>query len=673
MPHKAQDEIQALTRQLNDWSHAYHVEDDPKVPDSVYDATLRKLADLENAHPEFRQPDSPTLRVGRPARSQFTKHTHLAPMLSLANAFSIEDVEAFFDRARRILKEPEREFECVIEEKMDGLAMSLTYTKGVLTIAATRGDGEVGEEVTDNVRTLGEVPLRLRPTKQKLPDVIEVRGEVYMDHTGFHQLNARLEAEGTKVFANPRNAAAGSLRLLDPKITASRPLRFFAYQIVGPELDQSKTLALLGELGFKVNPGHVLVKSLDDIRKLVEKYEGIRAAGSHPYDIDGLVIKINDRETVRALGAIANSPRSALAFKLSPLEALTVIEDIGIQVGRTGVLTPVAWLKEVLVSGVKVTRATLHNEDQIRVKDVRIGDTVWVRRAGDVIPEVVRVDVEKRPKNSKPFEMPTRCPVCEAKVERVKSALVCPNPACPAKTIERIRHFCSRHAMDIRGLGDQLIEKLFSLKFIARIPDLYRLHERRAELVEIEGLGEKSIDKMLQAVEESKKRSSARFLFGLGVDLIGEKTAEDLLAFTGSIDRLFSMTEDELLEIPQVGPETVVSIRRAGADPAFRKELDELRRLGLREAFRAEEPKRADAPATGPLGGQIFVITGTLSQPRDYYRDLLKSHGATVTDSVSKNTTYLLAGEKAGSKLKKAEQLGVTVLSENDLKKLLPN
>ena len=668
MSHKPLEQIRTLIRQINDWAYAYYVQDDPKVPDAEYDAALNKLRVLEEKHPELREPDSPLLRVGGEARKGFTKHKHMAPMLSLANAYSLEDVQSFFERAQRILGTESSELTCTVEEKMDGLAMSLTYVDGLLTVGATRGDGEVGEDVTDNIRTVAEVPLKLRTT-QGLPQKIEVRGEIYMDHKGFKKLNERLEKAGQKLFANPRNAAAGSLRLLDPKTTAERPLRFFAYQLVGWEKDQSEVLKELPTLGFRVNPRHYKVSTPSEIEKLVTDYEKIRKENSLPYDIDGLVFKVDDRKSANELGFIANSPRSAVAYKLSPMEALTTVDAIEIQVGRTGAMTPVAHLQEVFLSGVWVSRATLHNEEQIRVKDVRKGDTVWVRRAGDVIPEILRVDLEKRPKDSQPFQMPTECPVCHTATVREKSAVLCPNAHCPAKSVERIRHFCSRHAMDVRGLGDEIINRLYELGYLKSVSDLYRLKNKRPELVELEGLGEKSIDKILEAIETSKSQSPARLLFGLGIDLIGEKTAEDLIGSAGSIDKLFSLSEEQLTELREVGPETASTVRRAAEDPVLQAELKALKSLGVKEGFK--EIEISQGAKDGPLAGKTFVITGTLSQSRDHFRDLLKSLGANVTDAVSKSTDYLLAGEKAGSKLKKAEKLEVPIIGEAELAKLL--
>lgn len=699
MPHKSRKSLSERVRQLSDdlraWSLAYHVEDDPVVPDAVYDEALRELQKIEEEDPTLRAPDSPTLRVGAPARESLSKHRHLRPMLSLANGFSADEVRDFFKRAARALGEKDvltaldeggdAIDPTIVEEKMDGLAMSLTYEHGVLTRATTRGDGEVGEDVTDNVRTIRDrrrskellrgVPLSFDPKlAPDLDPIVEVRGEVFIDHADFARLNEELAAEGTKPFANPRNGAAGSVRLLDSRITGRRPLRFFAYQIIGAtkvfQFDQREALALLQKLGFPVNPNFKLINKISDFEALIERYTRLRQTGELGYDIDGLVLKIDSAERQAKLGAIANSPRWALAYKLPAMEALTVVEKIDVQVGRTGALTPVAHLTPVNLSGVVVSRATLHNQDQIDAKDVRVGDTVWVRRAGDVIPEVLKVDLSKRPAKSKPYRLPTECPVCGTAVVQEKSAVICPSSTCPAKTVERLRHFCSRRAMDVRGLGDQWIEEFFKRGWLKRVSDLYRLKKHEAELRDTEGLGDKSVDKMLAAIESSKAQTPARLLFGLGIDLIGETTAEELINATGGIRKLFALSEEELIELPNVGPETVRTLQRALADKDLQREIDDLEKLGVSGPFEEVEITKG-AVAEGPLSGQVFVITGTLSQSRDEIRDALKALGATVTDSVSKKTNYLVAGEKAGSKLKKAEQLGVRVLGQSDLNELL--
>lgn len=709
MAHKALIKIHELKKKIDQWAHAYYVDDDPIVPDQKYDLAFRELQELETAHPEFRSPDSPTLRVGAAPREGFTKYRHKIPMLSLANGFSGDDVDDWVQKARRYLKDDSVElFPIVIEEKMDGLAMSLTYERSktqsdeiFLTRATTRGDGVQGEDVTDNARTIRDVPLGLKKTSkdfgklfEALPDMFEVRGEVYLGLDGFEKLNESFAKKGQKLAANPRNAAAGSLRLLDSKIVAERPLRFFAYQIAGLKISQSETLNLLSSLGFKVNPNWKSVKSLEDIQLLIEGYQNYRKSldvkdlpfkvkhtakglNSLPYDIDGLVLKIDNAEAVEKLGNIANSPRWALAYKLPAIEAQSHVDSIEVQVGRTGTITPVAYLRPTNVGGVVVSRATLHNEEQIRLKDVRVGDTVWIRRAGDVIPEVVRVELEARPKNSKPYEMPTHCPACENALVREKSFLVCANRLCPAKGIERIKHFASRHAMDIRGLGEHSIEKYWEMGILKNLPDIYRLHTHEDQLKVMEGLGEKSVTKLLKAIEDSKEQTAEKFLFGLGIELVGENTAEELLAqpqVGGSLDKLLSLSEDELVELPKVGPETARSLHRASKDADFKREIKELRKLGLEGLFKEpEEANEQSSLDTGdmPLLGYTLVITGSLDRSRDDIKKDLKALGAKITDSISKNTSFLIAGEAAGSKLTKAEKLGVKVLGQDELDQML--
>ncbi len=663
--------IRELTNLLNEWAHSYYVLDDPKVPDAEYDRLYRELENLEANHPEFRVADSPTLRVGAAPREGFQKHRHIVPMLSLANAFQWEDLPAFENRARRLLNE-DAHFSYMVEEKLDGLALSLTYHKGVLEVAATRGDGEMGEVVTENARTLHDIPLQLQNfDEEKFPDRFEIRGEIYMELEAFEKLNAALEKESKKLFANPRNAAAGSMRLLDSKLVAKRPLRLFAYQITGTDLNQDECFEQLKSWGFRTNPFNQHVKTLNEIQPIIARYESERKAGKfRKFDIDGLVVKINERAICQKIGSIANSPRWAVAYKLAPMEAETLLEKIDIQVGRTGVLTPVAHLKAVKVAGVIVSRATLHNEDQIRIKDVREGDHVWVRRAGDVIPEVVRVNLDLRATNSKPYQMPTNCPECGSKVKSDKSAIYCPNLQCPAKVIERIKHFASRGAMDIRGLGDQWIETFFEKKLLRDLPDIYRLRDKKTAVLELEKMGEKSLSNMLKSIENSKIQNPARFLYGLGIDLIGETTAENLLSEAGTIEKLFSMTEDELLQLHDVGPETARTVAAAGKDPNLRKEIEELQSLGL-DQFTRGAPKAQNQVGGQPLKGLTIVITGSLSRPRPEIKSDLKALGAAVTDAVSAKTDYLVAGEAAGSKLRKAQELGVRVLGENELGLLL--
>ncbi len=724
MAHKGHEQnrqlIQQLIEQLNEWAHAYYVDDNPQVPDAVYDEKLRELAELESKNPEDKFPNSPTLRVGADARSNLVKHTHIVPMLSLSNTFSLGDVENWFSRNQKILEKADyhpKKLPFVVEEKLDGLALSVTYEYAdasktyVLTKGATRGNGDEGELITENVRTLYDVPLSLDSSKvakflapllkNSRPAPIEVRGEVYIEHKGFEKLNESLARADQKLFANPRNAAAGSLRLLDSRVVATRPLRFFAYQIVSgsknsknSELNwsQAETLTNLKSLGFRVNPNWVSIYSLEELEKRIEDYKILRkkiGANALDYDIDGLVIKIDDAKAVEILGTIANSPRWATAYKLPAIEALSFIESIEVQVGRTGTITPVAYLTPTNVGGVVVSRATLHNQDQINLKDIRIGDTVWIRRAGDVIPEVVKVELSKRPAKSKAYVMPSECPACHTKLAQDKSFLYCANRKCPAKVVEQLKHFCSRNAMDIRGLGAQWIEKFWELGWLQSTPDIYKLRDRYDELVEMEGLGQKSIDKMLAAIEESKNQSAEKFLFGLGIELIGEATAEELLAqdaCEGNIDKLFALSEDTLMELPNVGPETARSIARASKDKKLLSELEELKELGLEKCFQSKEyvapskdgitgPGKGKATSAGkssaPLAGLTIVITGTLDRPRPDIKKDLKALGANVTDSISKNTDFLVAGEAAGSKLQKATKLDVRILGQQELDGLL--
>lgn len=700
MLHKAPQRIHELKLQINKWAHEYHVEDSPSVPDAQYDEALRELQKLEEKHPELKTLDSPTLRVGAAPREGFSKHRHQVPMLSLANGFSIEEANDWLNKAHRHLKDSTQNlFPIVVEEKMDGLALSLTYEKQksdwILTRATTRGDGVMGEDVSDNARTLHDIPLKLHTDKieYNLPNSFEIRGEVYLELEGFIKLNEMLARKGQKLAANPRNAAAGSLRLLSSKTVAERPLRFFAYQITGLSLSQSEILKLLKSMGFHVNPHWKQVFSIEELQSIMEAYQNYRKSldaselpftkmtksqitKSLAYDIDGLVFKIDNPTLVEKLGNIANSPRWALAYKLPAIEAQSFVESIEVQVGRTGTITPVAYLRPTNVGGVVVSRATLHNEEQIRLKDVRVHDTVWIRRAGDVIPEVVRVELESRPAESCPYIMPSHCPSCQTLLQRDKSFLVCINRMCPAKGVERIRHFASRQAMDIRGLGEQWIESFWEMGLLKSLSDIYRLKQHESHLKTLEGLGEKSVNKILSAIENSKNQSPEKFLFGLGIELIGENTAESLLAqpsIRGQLDKLFALDEASLLELPNVGPETVKSLHRAVNDSEFQREIRELRELGLENIFQKKHENNdiANKSIVGPLEGLTIVITGSLDRSRDEIKKDLKKLGAKITDAISASTSLLIAGEAAGSKLNKAQKLGVPVGGQAELDELL--
>lgn len=655
--------IHELTQKLNSWADAYYAEDNPLVPDSVYDENLKKLRELEGLHPDLKLPDSPTHRVGAKVREQFQKFSHKVPMLSLSNVFSMDELKAFLDRAARHMGTTQPPFPLSCEEKMDGLAISLHYKNGNFHLGATRGDGETGEDVTENLRTIRDIPLKLIGD---YPNEVEVRGEVYIELKAFERLNEKLQKEGKKLFANPRNAAAGNIRRLDSSITAKMPLRFFAYQVVGMNLDQSQALQKLSNWGFKVNSNWKLFNDLKSIEKSVREYEDIRKNLSRPYEFDGLVFKVDSFELQQELGFVTNSPRWAVAYKLPAIEMLTQIQKITIQVGRTGVLTPVAHLKPVNVGGVIVQRATLHNLDQIRAKDIRAGDTVWIRRAGDVIPEIIKVVQEERPANAPAFEMPARCPECQEKIIASKSQHKCPNPLCPAQALERLRHFASRGAMDIVGLGDEWIEEFFNNNLLQNPSDFYSLKKHKEDLLQKEGLGEKSVEKMLAAIDKSKNQSASRLLFGLGINHVGERTAQDLLQHAGSFLELTQMNFEQLILCSGIGPEIAQSVSGYFSKNEVKKEIQKLQHHGL-QAFKEKIEKISD----GPLSGKIFVITGTLSTERSLLKKRLEALGAKVSDSVSKKTNYLLAGENAGSKLTKAREIGVQILSETELEKLL--
>jgi len=665
---KHKNKIENLCQKLNKWAHAYYVLDTPLVPDIEYDLALKELIELEKMHPELKKANSPSSRVGSELRSEFKKRNHQAPMLSLANAFSIEEVEDFIKRSKKSLNlAPDSNLQFIIEEKMDGLALNLSYQNGELLAGATRGDGKVGEDVSNNVRTIHDIPLKLQKT-DKVPASFEVRGEVYIEKKSFDSLNTKLQDQNKKTFANPRNAAAGTLRMLDSIVVAQRPLRFFAYQITGLDLNQDKALKLLGKIGFAVNPNNYRASSSKDIKKYIDKYNDNTFRDSLNYEIDGLVIKLNNFEQQQKLGFIKTAPKYALAYKLAASEALTQIESIEVQVGRTGAITPVAHLKPVSVGGVVVSRATLHNQEQLEQKDTRNKDWVWIRRAGDVIPEIIKVNFEKNSgKRSPAFKFPKKCPSCQSKIVKHKSTLLCSNKECPAQVKEGIIHFCSRKAMDIRGLGQQWLENLIKLGFISKPSDLYQLKGRKQELQELDGLGEKSVDKFLDAIEESKKQSPAKLLFALGIDQVGLATAEELLRAQQSISNLQKARFEDLTELPNIGPETAKSLIDFFKDPNTTTEIKKLSKGGLEKILTHTEKKSTK----GESQNITFVLTGSLSQARSHFEEKIKKVGAKVSASVSQKTTYLLAGDKAGSKLKKAQSLGIKVINEKELEKIL--
>ncbi|NNM79660.1 MAG: NAD-dependent DNA ligase LigA [Gallionella sp.] len=657
--------IAQLREQIEQHNHRYYVLDDPNVPDAEYDRLFRELQTLEAQHPELLTSDSPTLRVGGAPLKVFNEVQHRTPMLSLNNAFSEAEVRAFDARIREALGVDEVEY--AVEPKFDGLAITLTYRDGVFVQGATRGDGNVGEDVTENLRTVRDIPLRLNEPVAEL----EVRGEVLMFNRDFELLNEVQRAKGEKAFVNPRNAAAGSLRQLDSRITAARRLSFFAYGMghcAGLELpgEHHQQMALLQHLGIAVAHQRRLVRGVSGLLEYFSDMGRLRA--ELPFAIDGVVYKVNDMRLQQQLGFVSRAPRFAIAHKFPAEEASTTLLAIEIQVGRTGALTPVARLAPVFVGGVTVTNATLHNEDEIRRKDVRIGDTVIVRRAGDVIPEVARVVIGQRTNEAREFVMPTLCPVCGSHVAKAEDEAVsrCTGGLyCPAQRKQALLHFASRRAMNIDGLGDKLVEQLVDANLVRTPADLYRLG--LLAVVELERMGEKSAVNLLAAIEGSKRSTLARFIFALGIRNVGETTAKDLARYFGSLDKLLAADEAGLLKVRDVGPVVARSIVDFLREPHNREVVEQLRACGV--VWEEHEMP----VATGlPLSGKTFVLTGTLSAlSRDQAKEKLEALGAKVGGSVSKKTDYVVAGSEAGNKLDKAKELGVRILDETQFMELL--
>jgi DNA ligase (NAD+) len=657
----------ALREQIAHHNYRYYVLDDPEISDAEFDALLRELRALEAEYPALLTLDSPTQRVGGSPATAFTPVRHCVPMLSLDNAFSDEEVIAFDRRVRERLGR-DGAIDYAAEPKIDGLAISVIYENGLLARAATRGDGETGEDVTANVRTIDSVPLRLRGNA---PPLLEVRGEVFMPVAGFLEMNARAAERGEKVFVNPRNAAAGSLRQLDPRITASRPLDLFFYAIGAleggaiPER-QSELAGALREWGLRTCPEAARVSGVEGC---LGYYRQLGARRSDlPYQIDGVVYKVDLSADREALGFISRAPRWAIAHKFPAEEAETRVEDVEFQVGRTGALTPVARLAPVFVGGVTVSNATLHNIDELERKDVRVGDTVIVRRAGDVIPEVVRVRPERRPDGARVVELPPRCPVCGSPVLREADEAVarCSGGyACAAQRRERILHFASRRAMDIEGLGEKLVDQLVSAGLVDDPADIYEL--TAAELAALERMGERSAEKVLAAIERSRETTLPRFLFALGIRDVGEATALALAQHFGALEPLMAADAAAIQQVPDVGPVVAARVVAFFADPANRAIVDRLRAAGVRWPDRP-----AHKASLQPLSGKTFVLTGSLQAlSRDEAGDRLRALGAKIAGSVSKKTDYVVAGADAGSKLRKAQELGIPVLDEAALQRVL--
>lgn len=655
---KAKKKIEMLVEQLNKYAHEYYVLDQPSIPDAEYDKQFQKLLKLEAAYPDLVLEHSPTKRVGGEPLDGFEKVEHIVPMLSLGNAFDEEEIRDFH---RRVMNGLNQDVTYVCELKIDGLAVALTYENGRFVRGSTRGDGRIGEEITSNLRTVRTVPLTI-PEKR----TIEVRGEAFMPHHSFVKLNEMRKKDGEALFANPRNAAAGSLRQLDPKIAASRNLDIFLFGYGEWEIDEisahSERLQFLSKLGFKINPEWKKCDTIDEVIEYVTYWTENRQNLS--YEIDGIVIKVDDLAQQERLGFTARNPRWAIAYKFPATEAVTKIEDVELSVGRTGVVTPTAILDPVFIDGSTVGRATLHNADQIRALDIRIGDTVIIKKAGDIIPKVVRVIKDKRTGKEEPYEMPTHCPACDTELVHLDDevALRCMNPNCPAQLKEALIHFVSRDAMNIDGLGEKVIEQLFREKLVDSIDDLYRL--TKEQLLPLERMGEKSVSNLLSAIEASKENSLEKLIFGLGIRYIGAKAAQILAAELETMDRLQRATYDELVTIDEIGEKMADAVVQYFAQEKVDHLLQQLRELGVNMTFLGRKTNtRGDDDAI--FADKTVVLTGKLENfTRREAKEIIETNGGKVRGSVSKNTDLVIAGEAAGSKYEKAKSLHVTIWDE---------
>lgn len=659
--------IEELRKLINYHNHKYYVEDSPEIEDYEYDRLYHELLELEEKNPHLVTPDSPTQRVGGQASNAFEKVIHTVKMESLQDVFSVEELYAFDRRVRESLEDAEIEY--VVEKKIDGLSVSLEYENGMFIRGSTRGDGIEGEDVTANLKTIKSIPLRLSlPEGSELP-YLEVRGEVFMSKKDFLELNEKQEAMDQKTFANPRNAAAGSLRQLDPSVTASRRLDIFVFniqRIVGADIrTHSESLEFLKKLGFKTSPGYRLCRNIEEVVAEIKALGEIR--GTLPYETDGAVVKVNSLAQREILGSTSKAPRWAIAYKYPPEEKKTILKDIVIQVGRTGALTPNAVLEPVKLAGTTVSRATLHNEDFIKERDIRIGDMVWVRKAGEIIPEVLGVDLSVRPADAVPYRMPDACPVCGAPAVREENEAVrrCTGIECPARLFRSILHFASRDAMNIEGLGPALIEMLLDKGFIKTIPDLYTLHEKREELITLERMGEKSVDNLLGSIERSKGNDLGRLIFGLGARYIGKRAAQLLAEHFRTMDAIMAADVDELQKVEEFGEKMAQSLVSFLSQEQTRHTISLLKELGVNMESLQQRKKG------GVFDGLTFVLTGTLpTYTRNEATRMIEERGGKVSGSVSRKTSYVLAGEDAGSKLDKAVQLGITIIDEETFIKM---
>ncbi|MDI6810184.1 MAG: NAD-dependent DNA ligase LigA [archaeon] len=657
--------IQDLREKIHYHNYRYYVLNEPEISDAEYDRLFQELEELERTYPDLITADSPTQRVGAEPLEEFGTYEHSIPLLSLNSVTAEEEVKDFDDRVRRMLGGAEIEY--VVEPKIDGLAIELIYEDGSFVVGSTRGDGYTGENITQNLKTIKTIPLRIF-ADDAAPPLLEVRGEVFIPLSKFKELNEELGEKGEKMFANPRNAAAGSVRQLDPRVTASRPLDFFAYGVgrtEGKEFStQWEVLDYLRRIGFKVNP---LIRRFETIEKVITYHKEVEEKRDDlDYEIDGVVVKVNSIAQQGSLGAISRSPRWALAYKFPAREEFTKVNDILVQVGRTGALTPVAVLEPVQIAGVTVSRATLHNEDELRKKDVRIGDTVVVERAGDVIPEVVSVIKSKRTGVEKEFRMPERCPVCGADVLKEGPIVRCIGVSCSAQLKERIRHFASLRALNIEGLGEKIIEQLVDSKMVSDAADLFFLTKH--DLLKLERMGEKSAQNILNAVEKSKHTTFSRLLHALGIRHVGEHTASLLADNFNDMEELRNARYEDLIRVPEIGPEVAKSILLFFEQESTKELLAKLERANVeyekRELEAAEGMKRI-------LAGKTFVFTGRISLPREEAKNMVERLGGRVASSVSRKTDYVVAGEEAGSKLDKAKELGVKIIDENEFKEMV--
>lgn len=673
VPEDVRRRVEELRKEIHYHNYRYYVLDSPVISDAEYDALMAELRRLEEQYPELVTPDSPTQRVGAPPAPEFAQVRHPAPILSLENAFGPDEARAWLERISKLLP-PGTRLDFVVEPKIDGLSVVLHYRDGIFTLGATRGDGEVGEDVTANLRTVRQVPLRIpvRPDGPQPPPYLVVRGEAYMTVREFEEFNRRQAEKGEKTFANPRNAAAGSLRQLDSRITAQRPISLLCYQVVAwegepaPPSTQWETLQYLRALGFPVAEQVAYFPDLEGAIAYCQEWE--RKRDTLPYEADGMVIKVNDLRTVAALGVVGRNPRGMLAYKFPGREATTKLLDIRVNVGRTGVLTPYAVLEPVNIGGVTVSKATLHNFDYIAEKDIRVGDRVIVKRAGEVIPYIVGPVVDVRTGEERPYTPPERCPSCGEPVSRVPGevAVYCTNAACPAQLVRRISYFASRGAMDIESLGEKTAQLLVDRGLVKDIADLYFL--RKEDLLGLEGFADKKAENLLAGIAASKEQPFHRVLAALGIPQVGGVVAETLAREFRSVDRLAAASEEELQQIPGIGPEIARAVAEWFRRPRHREIIEKLRRAGVR--LSEEAPPAEVGPQ--PLAGLTFVITGTLSRPREEVAAMIERYGGKVTDSVSRKTDYLVVGEApGGTKFRRAQELGVPMINEAQLMEMI--